>query len=117
MKQIEDRFNRHYRYPWTFLNDEPFTEQFKNYTSIMASGEIEFGQLGSEEWGMPEWISEEKFRENAKRMEEEEVLYGGSKTYRNMCRWFSGWFWRHPLMMKYDWQAEDILSLMVTDVS
>lgn len=29
MKQLEDRFNKNYNYPWVFLNDEPFTEEFK----------------------------------------------------------------------------------------
>ena len=29
MKQLEDRFNRNYNYPWVFLNDEPFTEEFR----------------------------------------------------------------------------------------
>lgn len=28
MRQFEDRFNSKYNYPWVFLNDEPFTEQF-----------------------------------------------------------------------------------------
>lgn len=27
MRQIEDRFNKNYRYPWTFLNDDVFTEE------------------------------------------------------------------------------------------
>jgi alpha 1,2-mannosyltransferase len=29
IRQIEDRFNKNYRYPWVLLNDEPFTEVFK----------------------------------------------------------------------------------------
>lgn len=29
MKQLEDRFNKKFNYPWVFLNDEPFTEEFK----------------------------------------------------------------------------------------
>jgi alpha 1,2-mannosyltransferase len=29
MKQMEDRFNKEFGYPWTFLNDEPFTDEFK----------------------------------------------------------------------------------------
>ena len=28
MKQMEDRFNSRYGYPWVFLNDEPFSEEF-----------------------------------------------------------------------------------------
>ena len=28
VKQLEDRFNHKYHYPWVFLNDEPFSEDF-----------------------------------------------------------------------------------------
>ena len=28
MKQAEDRFNKEFRYPWVFLNEEPFDENF-----------------------------------------------------------------------------------------
>jgi hypothetical protein len=28
--QMEDRFNRRYKYPWIFLNDEPFSDDFKS---------------------------------------------------------------------------------------
>lgn len=31
MRQIEDRFNRKFNYPYVLLNDEPFTEDFKKY--------------------------------------------------------------------------------------
>ena len=26
IRMIEDRFNRRFHYPWTFLNDKPFTD-------------------------------------------------------------------------------------------
>lgn len=29
VKQLEEKFNQRYHYPWVFLNDEPFTEDFK----------------------------------------------------------------------------------------
>ena len=29
MKQMEDRFNKRFRYPYVFLNEELFTDQFK----------------------------------------------------------------------------------------
>jgi hypothetical protein len=31
LKEIEDRFNHRYHYPFVFLNDEPFTDEFKKY--------------------------------------------------------------------------------------
>lgn len=29
VREIEDRFNRRYHYPYVFLNEVPFTEEFK----------------------------------------------------------------------------------------
>ena len=29
VRQLEDKFNKRYHYPWVFLNDEPFTDEFK----------------------------------------------------------------------------------------
>ena len=29
VRQLEENFNRRYHYPWVFLNDEPFSEEFK----------------------------------------------------------------------------------------
>jgi len=29
IRQMEDRFNKKYKYPWVLLNDEPFTDNFK----------------------------------------------------------------------------------------
>lgn len=36
-------------------------------------------------------------------MEEDNIIYGGSLSYRNMCRFNSGFFFRHPLLDKYRW--------------
>lgn len=40
MKQMEDRFNKKFKYPYVFLNEEPFNEEFTSYayfTSIFLS--------------------------------------------------------------------------------
>lgn len=29
VKNLEEKFNHRYHYPWVFLNEEPFTEEFK----------------------------------------------------------------------------------------
>lgn len=29
VRELEDRFNRNFNYPWVFLNDEPFSDEFK----------------------------------------------------------------------------------------
>ncbi|KAK9364785.1 nucleotide-diphospho-sugar transferase [Lipomyces kononenkoae] len=103
MRQIEDRFNRRYRYPWTFLNDEEFTQEFIELTSGMASGDTEYGLVPKEEWSWPDHIDRQRARTSMKKMEDDDVIYGGSVTYRHMCRYNSGFFFNHPLILKYDW--------------
>ena len=29
VRELEDRWNRKHNYPWVFLNEEPFTDEFK----------------------------------------------------------------------------------------
>ena len=36
MREAEDRFNVKYRYPWMFLNEEPFTEEFKRQGFLVS---------------------------------------------------------------------------------
>jgi len=82
MRQIEDRFNHKYHYPWTFLNDEPFTTEFRLYTSGMASGDVEYGLIDKQEWSTPPWIDTEKAQAAMEEMVRKDVIYGGSVSYR-----------------------------------
>ncbi len=36
VQQVEDRFNRRHQYPWVFLNEEPFTEEFKTCIYLLS---------------------------------------------------------------------------------
>ena len=31
---LEDRFNKEFQYPYVFLNEEPFSEEFKEYVHL-----------------------------------------------------------------------------------
>ncbi|KAI8976175.1 nucleotide-diphospho-sugar transferase [Pilobolus umbonatus] len=108
MQMMEDRFNHKFNYPWVFLNDQPFDQKFKDFTSGLASGKTYYGELTSDMWGYPEWIDQEKARLSREKMEQEEVIYGGVESYRHMCRFQSGFFFRHPLMDQFDyyWRVE-----------
>ena len=35
IKQMEDRFNKRYHYPYVLLNEEPFDQKFKEYVSLL----------------------------------------------------------------------------------
>lgn len=103
IRHVEDRFNRKFRYDWVFLNDEPFTEEFKNVVKSIVSGEAKFGLVPKEHWSYPAWIDQQKAAQTREDMKKANIIYGDSESYRHMCRYESGFFFRHPLMEEYDW--------------
>jgi alpha 1,2-mannosyltransferase len=108
IKELENRFNLKYGYPWVFLNEQPFSEDFKRRVSLVASGPVHFGKIPRNHWYQPNWINETRAQEERHKMEEEEVIYGDSVPYRNMCRFNSGFFYRQPLLLdfRYYWRVE-----------
>ncbi|KAF3938122.1 hypothetical protein ABW19_dt0208554 [Dactylella cylindrospora] len=81
MEQLEERFNYRYRYPWTLMNSEPFTERFKAKTRRIASGSIDYLAIPEEYLDMPEWVNETRARENVDTMALYETIYGDSMEY------------------------------------
>lgn len=44
MRDLERTFNRKFNYPWLFLNDVPFTEEFKKKISAETKAKVTFGE-------------------------------------------------------------------------
>ena len=51
---------------------------------------MEFGLIPPEHWNQPESIDEDRAAESRNKMMEQHIIYGGSVSYRNMCRYNSG---------------------------
>jgi hypothetical protein len=87
--EMEDRFNHKYNYPWIFLNNEEFSDEFKSCAltrfslclriltlvaepksrvSILTSGPVYFGQIPEEHRYQPSWIDEAKATEERVKM-------------------------------------------------
>lgn len=103
VEQLEARFNRKFNYPWVFLNDVPFTTDFKRRVSVLTDADVSFGLIPRENWVQPDWIDEGRAAEGRTRLVRQGVIYGGSVSYRNMCRFNSGFFFRHELLTPYKW--------------
>jgi mannosyltransferase len=43
MRDLERTWNHKFNYPWTFLNDKPFTEEFKKRTQAETKAECIYG--------------------------------------------------------------------------
>lgn len=104
MRSLQDRFNSQYNYPWVFLNEVPFTSEFIEKTTLMADGAPTYYELVPEsDWEPPEFIDESRLQANLFQAEQDNVLYGGFRSYRNMCHFNSGYFYRQPILLNYDW--------------
>jgi len=79
----------------------------------MTRSEVRFGLVPKEHWGYPDWISQEKAAETRKNMHDKGIIYGDSESYRHMCRFQSGFFFRHPLTLDLDyyWRVEPGIKL------
>lgn len=108
VKQMEDRFNHKFQYPYVFLNDQPFEDKFKMRVTELTDAHVQFGLIPSNHWNQPSSINETKATESREKMVAGNVIYGGSVPYRNMCRFNSGFFYRHELLKpyKYYWRVE-----------
>jgi alpha 1,2-mannosyltransferase len=108
IRHVEDRFNRKYNYDWVFLNDGEFDDDFKKVTSSLVSGKTHYGLIPKEHWSFPDFIDQEKAARVRQDMANRKIIYGDSISYRHMCRYESGFFFRHELMNKFEyyWRVE-----------
>ncbi|KAK9465097.1 nucleotide-diphospho-sugar transferase [Lipomyces arxii] len=103
MKSIERHFNRWYHYPYLFLNDDTFNSTFREEVQNHTDSLVEFGVIEKELWDFPEWADEEEISEGIAQQGDRAIMYGGMRSYHHMCRFYSGRFYKHPMLAKYDW--------------
>ncbi|CAG8605366.1 9496_t:CDS:2 [Ambispora gerdemannii] len=108
LRQLEERWNKKYNYPYVYLNDVVFTSEFIEKTSAVTNAKTYHDIIPSEMWSYPSWIDQTKAARSRARMQNDHVPYGGLESYYHMCRFNSGFFFRHPLLKEYDyyWRVE-----------
>ena len=95
VKQMEDRFNKKFQYPYVFLNDVQFEEKFKTWVnasyyyyridrwpcfrrvSELTDATVQFGLIPPDHWHQPKWIDESKATAERDKMVANNVIYGG----------------------------------------
>ncbi len=127
MEDLERTWNHKFNYPWTFFNDEPFSEEFKEKTSAATKAECRYGMappwagfteiqtltrplelIPTSHWSIPSWIDQKLFEESGRMLEEKGIQFSAMPSYHQMCRWNSGMFYKHPALadMQYYWRVE-----------
>lgn len=106
--QIEDQFNNKFHYDWTFLNNEKFSQKFKDTVKLKILGNINFITIPPHFWDKPDSIDLEKEKQGIEYMEDHGVGYAAMASYHNMCRFYSGNIYQLPEMAgyRYYWRVE-----------
>lgn len=103
LKSVERHFNRWFHYPYVFLNDGEFNSTFMETVKNYTSSPVEFGKIGPEHWGYPDWVDANVAKEGIRKQGDQAIMYGGMESYHHMCRFYSGFFYKHELLQKYEW--------------
>ena len=104
INSIESHFNQWFRYPYVFLNNVPFTEAFKEKIKSITTSEVEFGLINELDWNFPAKVKQSPlFRESLIDQSDRGIMYGSMESYHQMCRFYSGLFYKHPLVRKFEW--------------
>ncbi|KAF2015024.1 glycosyltransferase family 15 protein [Aaosphaeria arxii CBS 175.79] len=103
VKSIERHFNRWFHYPYVFLNDGDFNSTFKETVLNYTSAPVEWGKIGPELWDFPDWADPAVTKEGIAKQGDAAIMYGGMESYHHMCRFYSGSFYKHELLQKYEW--------------
>jgi len=98
---VENRFNRRLQYPYVLFTaseeeDAMIGEDERRKIEWITQGRAKFAILTKESWDVPDFYDKA-------RVEASFHNIGFSSGYRSMCRFYSGFFWKHPALAKYDW--------------
>lgn len=117
IEDMESHFNRDFQYPYTFINDKPFSENFINHVKKYSKAEMSFVVVSPELWNKPDFIDPQREKEGQDYLVKENVVYARKASYHNMCRFFSGNFYKVPELQnyKYYWRLEPNVKLF-TDI-
>lgn len=104
---VQDQFNKNFGYPWVFLNNEPWSTEFKSkvteaVTKDGSGATAEFEIIPANMWGYPSWIDTRKSQHNMEVLESKGIMYAGKENYHHMCRFSSGCVYVFPFSHSYN---------------
>jgi len=108
MRSLERSWNHQFHYPWMFVNDEAFTPDFMAKTQAATESLCSYETIPAHHWEVPAHIDKVVMDASFERMTSEGVRYARSLSYRQMCRWYSGSFYKLPALQQYRyyWRVE-----------
>lgn len=87
---VEASFNQWFQYPIVFMNDEEFSDEFKDVLNTTSGGRASFEVIPQEQWTFPYWVDEKAAKKSIKKQGAKGIPHADSEGYHHMCRFYSG---------------------------
>jgi mannosyltransferase len=92
---VQQQFNHNFGYPWVFLNNEPWSDDFiakvtKAVDKDGSGATAQFEVIPANMWGYPSWVDKKKSQHKMEVLESKGIMYAGKENYHHMCRFSSG---------------------------
>ncbi|KAK8056959.1 mannosyltransferase KTR5 [Apiospora rasikravindrae] len=100
---IENAFNKWFKYPYVFMNDEPWDAKFIETINKTAGGRATFEVIPKEQWTFPPEMDAKAAKQSMKEQGQRGLPHAGSEGYHHMCRFYSGKFYQLEALKKYKW--------------
>jgi hypothetical protein len=124
LSSFEPYFNSKFNYPYVFINEKPFSEEFKTDilstvmkyrgNSINIPPRIIYSVIPPKDWDYPEFIDRARAKENLDKSKKSwTISYGGLESYRFMIRYFSGPFFHNPDLAEFDYYWRGFLPCLI----
>lgn len=92
IRDIEDRFNRHYQYPYIIFSNEKLGDEYRELTSSLVNSTMRFEKVGKEFYGYESTTDLTKAAKS--RIELNGTMFGDSEDYRFQSRFMAGTVFR-----------------------
>ncbi|KAJ4488223.1 nucleotide-diphospho-sugar transferase [Lentinula aciculospora] len=98
---VENRFNRRLQYSYVLFTASEeesamINEEERRKIDWITQGRAKLAVLNKESWDVPESYDKSRVNDSLHTI-------GFSSGYRSMCRFYSGFFWKHHALAQYDW--------------
>lgn len=103
VKSFERSFNSKFQYPYTFFNDEPFTQEFKEKLLSLTKAPMYFYQVDPQFWDPPKTVNVDKMLMEMDTLEELGVANAKLDLFRRRSRLNLLMLPKLPQLDRYKW--------------
>lgn len=103
IERFESSFNSKFNYPYTFVSNKPFPDDFKTELLSKTKAPMHFYQMEQDLWEWPESIDENRLQREMDRLDRLGVTHAQLRYYRRRCRFYLIMFQKMPELRRYKW--------------